>query len=269
MDDDFPEIDALVDVIAPETDVAAGSSQAAPEQAAPPPVEAPPVAPVETETPTASSHGEPPPTPSPDLTDRLAALEAQLVQTQQKAQRLDAIESQFAEHQARQQREAQVAEWQKRLNATEDLPAEYAQRERAAVLQEVEYARNREAQQAIGQRDQEAEGAAAIAAAALQFIQNDPSRSAEQKQQAIREIQYLSQLANPQAQTATLERDQRIRAEAVAAAQAEWKRQHQTTTATKVQERIRSGADAAIPGGGSAGRVDDGSVDAVVDSIFG
>ena len=281
--DNSPDIDALLDSIpALNEPTAAGSS---PEVSTSPesvPSVPEAVAPALVADPNASStevvpSGEPaiaetpPAAPVPDVSAELAAMKAQLAELGPKAQLVDLAMQRAAEDAAQAQRDAQVQQWQERLDyVRENFSSTEAAAESRRIVGEIEQARNSEYQQQIQEQARTANAAAAIGTGLYQSIQNHPLIPEEVKKELIGNAQFLSQLPNPQAQQQTLVRDRQIAESAVARAEAKWKSQLESATAAKVQERIASGVDQVGVGVGSPGTAtDDGSLDFVIDRIYG
>lgn len=258
---------------------AADSGGSAPEPAS----EQPAVAPDETQAvaPTADASGAEssetpvpvveaaPVAPAPDPNEaRLAALEAQLAEASQKATLLDQIAEQARAQAEQQARDQKAQAWRERAIALENLPPEQQKIEAARIVQEVEAENAARYQPQIERRDREVESTAALAAGFYHALTNAPIPETV-KQQIIADTKFLSTLPTPDAQTQILARDKRIAEAAVAAAKQEWDRTNAAAIAAKANQRIEQGTDLVGTAPGGTGRVDDGSVDYLIDRVFG
>jgi hypothetical protein len=207
--------------------------------------------------------------PAPDPNEaRFAALEAQLAEATQKATLLDQLAEKARAQHEQQARDQKAQAWQERALALENLPLDQQKIESVRLRQEVEAELAAQYQPQIQHREREVESTAALAAGFYHAITNAPIPEAV-KQQMIADTKFLSTLPSPEAQTTILARDKRIAEAAVAAAKQQWDQANTAAIAAKATQRIEQGTDLVGTTPGGTGRVDDGSVDYLIDRVFG
>ena len=273
MDNDSPELDALLDQILPGGDAPPAAEESAPAEApasaaaSDPSVEATPsptAAPVSAEAP-----GTPvDPTPSPDLAAELAAIKAQLAETQQKAAIVDQLRAIHEQRQREAAEEQQRAAWQERIDRLVDLSPELATMERQRIVREIEEHQRSQYAPQIAERETTAEEAAKVATATILLAQK--YLTPEQFQAFQSEHAFMRQFATPDAMQQQITRDRELEQRAYERAKAEFLKQQEEATAALAQQRIASGAD--LVGAGAAGSPATGgsgdAIDDMLDQIF-
>lgn len=206
----------------------------------------------------------------PDPTEaRFAAMQAQLDEASRKAAVLDQIE-QAARMQAEQQaRDKQIAEWQRQMEDAAELTPEMQQREALRIMAEIRQSEAATYEPQLFQAQSDVEQAAAVATAFYHAVQNNPQIPDNVKEQIFADSRFLANLPSPDAQKQTLDRDRRIAESAIAQYRAQLEKQNDTAIATRANERIEQGTDLVGTTAGSVGDGDDGSVDFLVDRVFG
>lgn len=273
MDNDSPELDAILDQILPGGDAPPAAEESAPAEApasaaaGDASVEATPsptAAPVSTEAP-----GTPvDPTPSPDLAAELAAIKAQLAETQQKAAIVDQLRAIHEQRQREAAEEQQRAAWQERIDRLVDLSPELATMERQRIVREIEEHQRSQYAPQIAERETTAEEAAKVATATILLAQK--YLTPEQFQAFQSEHAFMRQFATPDAMQQQITRDRELEQRAYERAKAEFLKQQEEATAALAQQRIASGAD--LVGAGAAGSPATGGsgdpYDDMLDQIF-
>ena len=274
MDNDSPELDALLDQILPGTAQAPAEAEPAPAEApasvaaSDPSVEAAPspaAAPVSTEAPGAPVAAA----PDPDLAARLAALEASLAEAQGKASQFDQLRALAEQKQREIAAEQQRQAWQDRIDRLADLSPEMAQFERTRLVSEIEQAQRAQYEPQMAERESVAEEAAKVATATILLAQK--YLTPEQFQAFQSEHAFMRQFASPDAMQQQITRDRELEQRAYERARAEFLKEQEAATAQLAQQRIASGAD--LVNAGAAGSPVSGTpaadpLDQMLDSIF-
>lgn len=268
-------IDSVLDPDVPVADDFAGSSQDDDVTLDPAQVDPEAVAPSSDETGADSSTlpDHPTNTNTPDETAaRLAALETQLAQASEKAQRLDWLEQQAQAHaqqaavQAEQQRRAaQEADWAERATKLEELPPEYQKREAARLLAEVNAANAQRVIPQLQQVHSEAEDAAKVASSFIHALDVLPD---DLRQQVFDTAQHLRSFDSPEGQQQARAHDKRVADAAIARFKAEQDKSQVRTTAQRAQQRVANGTDLVGIAPGGTGPADDGSADFLLDQKY-
>lgn len=273
MDNDSPELDALLDQILPGTADQPAAAEPAPAEApasvaaSDPSVEATPtpaVAPASTETPGASVAAQ----PDPDLAARLAAMEASLAEAQQKASQFDQLRALAEQKQREAAEDAQRAAWQQRIDQLVDMSPEMAAAYRQQIVREIEDYQRQRYEPQVAERESVAEEAAKVATATILLAQK--YLTPEQFQAFQSEHTFLRQFASPDAMQTQITRDREIEQRAYERARAEFLKQQEEATAALAQQRIASGADLVGTAAGSpaTGTPSGDPIDAMLDQIF-